>query len=1264
MNLRHRLLAVFSERRTERLFGAPDAESLVFMISASPPDDEHWVVESPLAVHVLNQLASEGFASEKSQCYCIDWDDLYSVLESGEFENSIHHLGLPKMGALRPRLRSANSLDDDDFEVAIEGWLDEQGRTDVQKVGAIARTATGYQLLPRASYALSKAISDFWALPERSAESNRLHWSRIRALALRANAGLDQFLASTVVLTPEKLIIKLANKRIGGSDVVEVQPWFAGAPDGWLRAFDVAGGVRDRYQIATDEGLTEVQITPKVKTVLKAVKAMPGRRASGSMAEKFLHNPFATLGIDANDVIDEQQFENARREAGIEFQRFAARVRMRGSELEEVAVVVETLGEQRRESVLELFDLAEDLKAFISRVETKLQMGFELCEWRGHHLQFTGDTSEQIEVLRAAYIEWTKPRVVIRAVDVLDLSRYSQRVAGIGVQRRVISPYIPNQAAGDPWFPETPLGAHNIAVSVPLDDGRTFELIVDPRVRDTIEAAVKEAEDAGRDKIEVPGHSGVVSVSVARAILKEMETHYSKSKPTNRNQREKTPVHQRQELLLRANIGATEFSEERALDLKVNPGFAPQLPRCLLPGVTLKNHQLFGIAWMQHLFSRSPDQCRGAVLADDMGLGKTLQLLALIFRALEKDPSLEPVLIVAPVSLLENWREEAERFFGKDRPLMLTLYGDTLHSLRAPRSAIDEELVSKGIIRFLKTGWRGDAKIVLTTYETLRDLEFSLAMERWSIMVCDEAQKIKNPAAMVTRAAKKQNVRFRIACTGTPVENTLADLWCLFDFIQPGLLGSLNEFGATYRRPIECETEEQRARVEQLRQLIDPQILRRTKKDVASDLQPKVVVKEPRTRESQELNAVILKLSEYQRMLYGNALELFKLRSDPSRSVPFKNHLGLLQYLRKICISPSEYGERLEGRSLATLFEENPKLEWLARALGEIRAKSEKAIVFCEFRDVQLMLAHVIEQVFRFRPDIINGDTEASARSVDSRQKRIKRFQNMAGFGVIVLSPLAVGFGVNIQAANHVIHFSRTWNPAKEDQATDRAYRIGQTKPVYVYYPVVCADDFTTFDLKLHRLLERKRTLSDDMLNGSGDLSPTDFKEIVDVDDRVFDEQITCDHLPDLSPQELEALVAALWKKIGFRTVQLIGGAGDGGIDVIAKTVDKGALIQCKCSVTEGARLSWDAIKDVVAGEARYKFENPGVDFKKVAVTNQFFNENAKFQAQLNSVELVDQQTLADLLQKYRVVRGEIEMVLVAPLYIGLKEESALQTMF
>src|SRR4030095_14249768 len=273
-----------------------------------------------------------------------------------------------------------------------------------------------------------------------------------------------------------------------------------------------------------------------------------------------------------------------------------------------------------------------------------------------------------------------------------------------------------------------------------------------------------------------------------------------------------TTVGPKKQLVLRAYIHTLEYDELRREALE--PGRAePRMPKSIRPKFSLMPHQRAGLAWMQHLYSLQTDyQVRGAVLGDDMGLGKTFQLLALMAYLIERDPNIEPMLVVAPVSLLENWADEANKFFQDGALPLLTAYGEKLSTLRVPRAQVDQRLqADDGLVKFLRPNWVGNAKVVLTTYETLRDLEFSFAAQKWSLMVCDEAQRIKNPAAMVTRAAKKQNVGFKIACTGTPVENTLADLWCLFDFVQPGLLGALDDFGKRYRKPIEAKIAEEKA---------------------------------------------------------------------------------------------------------------------------------------------------------------------------------------------------------------------------------------------------------------------------------------------------------------------------------------------------------------------------------------------------------------------------------------------------------------------
>jgi Holliday junction resolvase len=318
----------------------------------------------------------------------------------------------------------------------------------------------------------------------------------------------------------------------------------------------------------------------------------------------------------------------------------------------------------------------------------------------------------------------------------------------------------------------------------------------------------------------------------------------------------------------------------------------------------------------------------------------------------------------------------------------------------------------------------------------------------------------------------------------------------------------------------------------------------------------------------------------------------------------------------------------------------------LLKQLSVIKDKNEKAIIFCEFRNVQCLLQHYIKEVFEIQADIINGDTSASSTHSASRQKRIRAFQEKVGFNVIILSPVAVGFGVNIQAANHVIHYMRTWNPAKEDQATDRSYRIGQTKDVYVYYPVICGGDFVTFDERLDQLLDAKRSLAGDVLNGAADISFADFpidQVVPDEYKNKVDDKVSIDMALQMDWRLFEGLAAALWQKQGFNTVYCTPPSGDNGVDVVAISGDKGVLIQTKTSSIDDYKHGWDTVKELIAGRAFYEAKHPGVAFKLVGLSNQFFNNHATQNAQLNMVNLIDQSELEVLLSKYSIQLSEVE---------------------
>ncbi len=1044
-------------------------------------------------VALLAQLEELGFIEREQDSALLRWESLFAALEAEDQPDMAGLLQLPPKSALRPALNSQGSLEDADFCITLGAWSDAAGSVlsaPPVVCGAIAQMGGQDCLLSEAVWRLVAAVREFHHTAVKSPLHNRQAWASIRRHALAAGAPMADFLRRTVVLTPEKLKFAMQKSDLAGGRTIQVAPGFDNAPPRWLEFFDRFSAVPERYDIPDGEGMVQVVLAPEVRAVLGEIRRWPGRMVSGQRAEAFIRNPYAALGEAAAAVIDEQQFEAARDAAGISFERFSVAIsRDAQGALIGVGLAIESASAGQVCSHRHDFESPDRLKKFLARFEGRWRAGHQCCLWEGFELEILGDAEDRIEELGAALAEWLGHPAGLAYAEVFDLSRYSERIEGIGENKPYASPYIARKNQEQGWVPDnislglmfTPEGGPG-PVCVALDEGQQA------RVR----ADILREQASGCERISIPGVPVPVTLDEARQLLdalaqarQDIETgrFTAAGSPPIEGAPVKVPRLPRKSLLLKSNIDAVDYREVRKLALALPEGVQARLPQALRPELSLKDHQKIGVAWLQHLWANIPEHCRGALLADDMGLGKTLQILTLITSCFEDQPNLDPALIVAPVSLLENWREEVDKFFVPGALPVLTLYGEALKAKRLEKIDIDPLLVKEGIVRFLKPNWLGNAKVVLTTYETLRDLEFSFATQAWSIMVCDEAQKIKNPNALVTRAAKKQKVRFKIACTGTPVENSLADLWSLFDFIQPGLLGALNAFGSRYRQPIEAETDDENRRIKELRGLIEPQTLRRTKAQVAKDLPRKITVAECRS----------IPLSGYQRSLYGQAIQSYRTGLADG---PLKNHLGLIQYLRQLCTAPRPIGQAANmDEPIGEHEKKAPKLKWLLQTLDGIRAKQEKVIIFVEFHDLQRQLQRYIRERLGFSPDIINGTTSAAASAANSRQKRLKHFQQHEGFGVIILSPLAVGFGVNIQAANHVIHYTRTWNPAKEDQATDRAYRIGQTRDVYVYYPVATAE-FLTFDMKLDELLGWKRGLSEDMLNGCGDLCAGDFTDL------------------------------------------------------------------------------------------------------------------------------------------------------------------------
>ena len=317
-----------------------------------------------------------------------------------------------------------------------------------------------------------------------------------------------------------------------------------------------------------------------------------------------------------------------------------------------------------------------------------------------------------------------------------------------------------------------------------------------------------------------------------------------------------------------------------------------------------------------------------------------------------------------------------------------------------------------------------------------------------------------------------------------------------------------------------------------------------------------------------------------------------------------------------------------KGGSDAHLFN-SPKLKWLISQLREIQGKGEKAIVFTEIREIQRALTLFIRSEFGFTPLLINGD-------VDDRQDVIDDFQSKSGFGVIVLSPLAAGFGLNIVEANHVIHYSRTWNPAKEGQATDRAYRIGQKRDVYVYCPTIIADDFITFEDKLDRLMTVKSELAGDMLDGVGadiavsDLFPTSGPN---GEARSLDDLVDIKYVDQLDGDSFEVFCKHLFGLSGLRSEITEKGRGDGGVDVVViKNDGTGMLVQCKHTST--SELGWDAVKEIAAGNVAKDM----VDEARRIINQKYaLDEKVRLQqaASLGEAEGVHRAQLKELSERY-----------------------------
>jgi SNF2 family DNA or RNA helicase/Holliday junction resolvase len=1233
----------------------------------------------------LAQLVDEGRCQLDARSAVIPWASVFELLASAEHAGAMSLMGLPQQGPLRPMLDCSGAFSSPDFELAVVGWTDGLKQVHIERQNGAVVTVGGHaQLLSGPAWATWDEIRRFSdrAGEQRAQHEQELAWGRIRRMADAAGAMyVNPYLETTYVLTPDTLRLPLSKQDTPFGKVTTVAPTFDGAPDGWLTAFDGFNSVQPHYDLTRGAGRVRIVMSEPVRKVLEVIKReMPGRKVAGVKAERFIHNPFAFLGDAAHNVLKLEEFEQDRAEAGAVATIFSLVARSEQGRLTRVDLLVtEHFGDGGARTDTKAFGSPDELDAFLAALKGGLEEEREYFPWDEYDLSLDAESTIQLEQGQQLSHLWrNQPADRITFDDIYELDGYSGRIEGIGKAKPIYVPVFQrDKAEGEQeegWLPTdlTPL----IKVTLQGSEGQILIPLTKEWVRD-FDRDVQEAERTGQTEITNAELPTPISTEHARTLADSFTAMLGAQDRVKADApgEAKEKKAQAETLLLKTNFHGVNYLEQVRASLNLPAGWAPKLPACLRPGVGLKAHQLHGVSWFQHLVSRAPTECRGALLADDMGLGKTLQLLTVLARYYEDRPNAAPSLILAPKSLLDNWSNETRKFFTPAFPNVVVLYGDELKARKQPLSLIDDQLKAKGIVDLLKPDWVGDAKLIISSYEVLTNYEFSMARQPFSFVICDEAQRIKTPGTLVTMAAKKLKADFRIACTGTPVENSLADLWCLFDLVQPGLLGSLEAFGKTYRRPIECGTEELKETLGTLQKLIAPQTLRRTKADIAGELPSKYFAFKGRQDERLVFKTQLdddqrleIQLSEHQRILYkGGLKKLQDAAQEPNGKKRVQMSFGALHLMKAVCAEPYCLpGNKFivdSGGTTAHLAN-SPKLSWMLARLKEVQAAGEKAIIFTELREVQLALHYFLKATFGLRPSIINGDSVG-------RQAYIDKFSAKQGFDVIILSTLAAGAGLNVTAANHVFHFTRAWNPSKENQATDRAFRIGQERDVYVYCPTVVADDFSTFEVHLDKLLKRKAGLAgatlDDggltaMLNGSGgDAGLSEFLGADAIGEAVPKRFLTMDDVDRMDGDGFEVFCALLWGKQGFQAMVTPKRGGDGGVDVLALRGKEGLLLQCKSS--KSATLGWDAIKEVTAGAAKYQAQYAGTRFLRLAVTNQTFNERAASQALANHVELMTRTELEDLLGQFPVTNHEYDAALLdgGRMVVTVTQEAAYQ---
>lgn len=933
--------------------------------------------------------------------------------------------------------------------------------------------------------ALSLAIADLRALADGYSDELDISGGTIR-MSHRIAGGLDGDAARTLGLPP---LIELGLRtdaegvpgspgfrlryewvRGGRPQHVERQGALARTPDGlrrlpgWLiGALDVADGCapgRDdaahwealaRFREALDPGINVGGTRAARVSMSDFLTGLEVRLADAfsidvnQAADDFEPVPFSRRHLDELPPIELASEASAELE-GASLRTFQSRVRERGAlpayrlgrgsflVIDRAAMpALEVMAEVQRSSV-------EERRLFVANPRARLTSAVEAA------LRDSGRLDGLAPDAEAEVIEETAGPVFVETRE------FSDRVRGVGIYE--IPPIDIARASGTTWLPEV-FSEQVIRVLQGMLSEELAEL------RETIEVAV------GRDEETVPiGNERVPATAQTLAAIRAVEAARHDRDAADDRPDEPAPT------TAPIVVTSVENYEGTAWRPREAPRPAPEgEDRLAGIGTPLKPHQLESLDWQIAAWRAG---AAGVLNADEQGLGKTLQTLAFLSwlrRRLAEERRGGPILVVAPTSLLRNWEEEVDRHLdASGLGHLIRLYGSAIGALKRRGSEFETrtgtETLDLDRLREDIAEGRGQRTWILTTYTTLVNYQHSLARVPLSAVVFDEIQNLKNPFALRSVAARALNADFRIGLTGTPIENSLIDLWAVMDQLAPGALGTLEEFRANYEdaAPEALGTLHERVFGQSTGR--PPLALRRLKDDVAGDLPPKVRYLHPRL------------MPEHQAQVYEEA-RLKLANGGPGAA------LKMLHHIRSVSVHPSIS----DGREGADFIEASGRLAATFDILHGIAARGERALVFIEHRQMQHRFIELARGAFGLSCiDLINGDTP-----IPQRQAIVNRFQQHLredrGFDLLVLGPKAAGVGLTLTAATHVIHLSRWWNPAVEEQCNDRVHRIGQSRPVTIHVPMAIHPGYRgdTFDCLLNNLMQKKRLIARSALWPMGD---------------------------------------------------------------------------------------------------------------------------------------------------------------------------------